>query len=125
MIVTRFGERRSLVTGLAFGTASYLIWAIAPTSWLGLLAIPFGSTMGLFGRSARGLMSKQVTASEQDQLQGAGASIMEITGMIGPALFTQTFAKFIDGNGLQLPGAPYYLGAMLCALALLLAWRVT
>ena len=124
-IVKRFGERRALLAGLAFGTMSYLGWAIAPTGWFGLLAIPFGAMMGLYSPSAQGLMSKRVSASEQGQLQGANASIMGITGMIGPSLFTMTFARFIDSNGIQLPGAPYFLGALLCSLAFMLAWRVT
>jgi DHA1 family tetracycline resistance protein-like MFS transporter len=124
-LVVRFGERRCLVAGLAFGVLSFSIWGFAAVGWLGLMAIPFGSMMGLFGPSAQGLMSKRVSASEQGQLQGAGASIMGITGMMGPAIFTQTFAKFIDGKGFQLPGAPFFLGALLCLMAMLLAWRVT
>ncbi len=123
--VVRFGERRSLVAGLAFGVVSFSVWGFASIGWVGLFAIPFGSMMGLFSPSAQGLMSKRVSASEQGQLQGAAASIMGITGMIGPALFTMTFAAFIDGKGFQLPGAPFFLAAALSTLAMLLAWRVT
>ena len=124
-VVARFGERRALVAGLAFGVVSFSIWGISSVGWIGMLAIPFGSMMGLYSPSAQGLMSKRVAATEQGQLQGANASIMGITGMIGPALFTQTFAKFIDGKGVQLPGAPFFLAATLSTLAMLLAWRVT
>jgi len=124
-VVVRFGERRALVAGLAFGVVSFAIWGIASVGWVGMLAIPFGSMMGLYSPSAQGLMSKRVAVTEQGQLQGANASIMGITGMIGPTLFTQVFALFIDGKGFQLPGAPFFLAATLSTLAMLLAWRVT
>ena len=124
-VVARFGERRALVAGLAFGVVSFAVWGISSVGWVGLLAIPFGAMMGLYSPSAQGLMSKRVAVTEQGQLQGANASIMGIAGMIGPALFTQTFATFIDGQGVQLPGAPFFLAATLSTLAMVVAWRVT
>jgi DHA1 family tetracycline resistance protein-like MFS transporter len=51
---------------------------------------------------------------------------MGITGMIGPGLFTLTFASFIGAHrNWRLPGAPFLLAAMLMVLALVLSWRVT
>jgi DHA1 family tetracycline resistance protein-like MFS transporter len=124
-VVAKLGERRALLAGLAFGVVSYLIWGIATTGWLSLLAIPFGAMMGLYSPSAQGIMTRHVSPTEQGQLQGANASIMGIAGMIGPALFTQTFAKFIDPKGIHLVGAPFFLGALLIGVAFVLAWIVT
>lgn len=123
--VAKFGERRALLTGLAFGTMSFLIWGLAPTGALALLAVPFGAMMGLYGPSAQGLMSHRVGPSEQGQLQGAMSSIMGITGMIAPPLFTQVFAKFIDPRGIQVPGAPLILAGLLTLMAMAIAWRAT
>jgi DHA1 family tetracycline resistance protein-like MFS transporter len=124
-VVAKLGERRALLAGLAFGVVSYLIWGIATTGWLSLIAIPFGAMMGLYSPSAQGIMTRHVSPTEQGQLQGANASIMGIAGMIGPALFTQTFAKFIDPKGIHLVGAPFFLGALLIGVAFVLAWIVT
>lgn len=124
-VVARLGERRALLAGLLFGIVSYCIWGLAPTGWIGLAAIPFGAMMGLYGPSAQGIMTRHVSPGEQGQLQGATASIMGITGLIGPALFTQTFAKFIDPSGIHLVGAPFFLAALLTALAFAMAWSVT
>ncbi|MDB4906688.1 MAG: tetA [Gemmatimonadetes bacterium] len=125
-IVARLGERRALLAGLCFGTTSFLIWAWAPTGRLFWLGIPFGALMGLFGPSIQGMMSRHVSASEQGQLQGANTSLMGLTGMVGPTLFTYTFASFIGARaGLHLPGAPYLLAAALTFSAFLLALRVT
>ena len=54
------------------------------------------------------------------------ASIMGITGMFGPVLFTQSFSRAIaPGAAINLPGAPFFLAGMLVFSALLLAQRVT
>ncbi|HEY8459874.1 MAG TPA: TCR/Tet family MFS transporter [Blastocatellia bacterium] len=124
--VARFGERRALFIGLICGGAGYAIFGLAPEGIVFLCALPIFAFMGLFGPSAQGLMTRRVGPSEQGQLQGASSSIMGITGLIGPGLFTLTFASFIDTHrDWRLPGAPFLLAALLMALALFLAWRVT
>ncbi|MGA1360266.1 MAG: tetracycline resistance MFS efflux pump, partial [Gemmatimonadaceae bacterium] len=72
------------------------------------------------------LISKQVGPSEQGQVQGANSSLMAIAGMIGPALFTGAFSWAI-GAGLawHIPGLPFFLAAVLFALAGITALRAT
>jgi DHA1 family tetracycline resistance protein-like MFS transporter len=124
--VARFGERRALLTGLLFGALGFAIYGLSPTATLFLLGLPVFSLLGLYGPAAQGIMTRRVSHSEQGQLQGANSSIMAITGMIGPGLFTQTFARFIDpGLSIHLPGAPFLLAALLMIAAVFLAWRVT
>ncbi len=123
-IVARFRERRTLLVGLLFGSISFVIYGWAPTGSAFWLGIPFGALMGLFGPAAQGLMTQRVLPSEQGQLQGANSSIMGITGLIGPGLFTQIFALCIGSQkDLQLPGAPFLLAGGLTILALILAVR--
>jgi DHA1 family tetracycline resistance protein-like MFS transporter len=66
-------------------------------------------------------MTKLVSGSEQGQLQGANGAIMALTSMIGPGLFTRTFAHFIEPQrSWQLPGSSFLLAAAL----LVIAWIV-
>jgi DHA1 family tetracycline resistance protein-like MFS transporter len=49
---------------------------------------------------------------------------MGIANMLGPAIFTQSFALFIGaGSNWHLPGAPFLLAALLVAMAAAVAWR--
>jgi len=58
-------------------------------------------------------------------LQGATASVQSISQLLGPFLFTLTFAYFIGANApVKLPGAPFLLAALLLAAALLIAARI-
>ncbi len=125
-IVARFGERLSLFAGLLCGGVGYAIYGLAPVGMVFLSALPVFVFMGLFGPSAQGLMTRHVGPSEQGRLQGANSSLMGITGLIGPGLFTLTFASFIGAHrDWRLPGAPFLLAALLMAGAMVLAWRVT
>jgi MFS transporter, DHA1 family, tetracycline resistance protein len=124
--VDRFGERTALIAGLLCGAAGFSIYGLATTSagfWSG---IPVMALWGLAGAAAMGLMSRLAGVTEQGQLQGANASIMALAGLLGPALFTQAFARAIaPGEGWHLPGAPFLLAAALLLGAAALAWRVT
>ena len=74
----------------------------------------------------QGLMTRRVNASEQGQLQGALSSIRGVAFMIGPILFTYTFAAFIGPErDWHIPGAPYVLAALMVGLATAVAWRAT
>lgn len=124
-IVARFGERNTLLAGLAFGVAGFIVFGFAETGFVFWWGIPLTALWGLAGPAAQGLMSRRVGASEQGQLQGANSSLRGISGMIGPGVFTLIFAAFIGARSdWHLPGAPFYLAALLLVGAGILAWRV-
>jgi DHA1 family tetracycline resistance protein-like MFS transporter len=125
-VVARFGERRALIAGLLFGTVAFAIYGLAATGAVFMIGVPVMALWGLSGPSAQGLMTRRVEPSAQGQLQGALQSLRGITGMIGPGLFTLTFATFIGSRSdWHLPGAPFLLAALLVAGAMTTAWRVT
>ena len=68
-------------------------------------------------------MTHRVSHSVQGELQGALSSLRGIAMVIGPGLFSGTFAIFI-APGHSWPGAPWYLAAFLLAAALVVAWLV-
>ena len=121
-IVRVFGERRALLLGLLFGAAGFFIFAIAPTGPLSWLGIPAMSLWGVSGAAIQALMTKRVAPDQQGQLQGANSSVQSISQLLGPFLFTLTFAYFIGAQTpLHLPGAPFYLASALVLLALVVA----
>lgn len=125
-IVGWLGERGALVAGLLCGAAGFAVWGLAPTGAIFLAAMPIFALMGLYGPSAQGLMTRRVSPSEQGELQGANSSVIGITGMVGPGLFSMTFASFIGVRAAwHLPGAPFLLAALLMLGGTGLAWRVT
>jgi MFS transporter, DHA1 family, tetracycline resistance protein len=125
-LVSRWGERRTLVAGLLLGAAGMAIYGLAPTGPIFCIGIPVMALWGLAGASVQGLMTQLVSPSEQGQLQGASTALMAISGLIGPGIFVSIFAYAIrEGTWLALPGAPWLLAAVLLAAAAMAAWRVT
>ena len=124
--VKRFGERRSVLFGLLCGTLGFAGFALAASGWMLYAVIPFIALWGIAAPAIQSLMSRRVDPSSQGKLQGAINSLRAITGMAGPVLFTQVFALAISPQArIHLPGAPYYLAAVLLLSSLLLAVYVT
>jgi len=123
----RFGERRLLLFGLSSGALGFLWYALAGTgSWF-LAAIPLMALWGFTNPSLQALMTPRVAPTEQGQLQGALQSLAGLAGILGPSLFTQTWAHAIEGappGAAALPGAAFLLASLLLVAGTMLAFRV-
>jgi DHA1 family tetracycline resistance protein-like MFS transporter len=121
-IVKWLGERRTLLTGLACAALGFALFG-----WLSgvvfLIAIPINALWSLAGPTSQSLMTQRVSPSEQGELQGALGSLRGVAMLIGPGLFSLTFAYFIS-PGHVVPGAPWYLASTLLMISLAIAWAV-
>jgi DHA1 family tetracycline resistance protein-like MFS transporter len=120
-VVGALGERRALALGLMFGATGFSIYGLAPTGIVFAIGIPVMALWGFAGPSAQSIMTRHVPADEQGKLQGAIAGITAIAGLVGPAIFTQTFAAFIE----TVPGAPFLLAAFMLVAACAIGWIAT
>lgn len=121
------GERRSLITGLVFGTVAFALTGFAPNGVVVLAAIALLALWGLAGPPAQSLMSHRVSVKEQGELQGALGSMRSVAMLIGPGLFSWLFAYSIDvrAHAWQVAGAAWYLAAALLAIAAMLSVNVS
>ena len=102
------------IAWIRVGAFGFAIYGVAPTGWMFCLGVPVMALWGLATPTAAGIMSRQVSPSEQGQLQGANASIQSIANLIGPGIFALLFAYAIGaGRDWNVPGAPYLLAAVL------------
>ena len=123
-IVKRLGERWALLLGLGCGGLGFLIYGVAPTGALFWVGVPVMSLWGVAGAAIQALSTQLVAPEQQGQLQGATNSVNSIAQLVGPFLFTLTFAYFISEEApLKMPGAPFVLAAALLVLALVVAAR--
>lgn len=124
LVLPRFGAKPSMYFGLAMYTISFVLLAFATEGWMMFaFLVPF-SLGGFAGPALQGIISNQVPANEQGELQGSLTSLIAITSIIGPLLMTNLFSHFTkQGTPVQFPGAPFIMAAVLCLLSLLLAIR--
>jgi DHA1 family tetracycline resistance protein-like MFS transporter len=118
--IARFGAVRTAVWSLIFGIPSYFILAFAGSTPMMLLGILVGSVTGLTFPAMQSMMSAKIAEDAQGELQGAIASMVSLTSVIGPPLMTNIFGAFADQHGLYFPGAPFLLSAGLLAIAVIL-----
>lgn len=124
-VVKAIGERPTILVGLVAGAAGFTIQAMAQNGAMYAVGVVVMSLWGLMGPALQGVMTRLVSPSEQGQLQGANASVLGISTLIGPLLFTQIFATFIGAHrDWHLPGAPFLVSALLLVGSLTVALRV-
>jgi len=122
VIIPKLGQERSVYVGLGFYALGYFLYAFATQSWMMFaITIPY-CLGGIAGPALQGIISNQVPANEQGELQGALTSLMSVTTIIGPLLMTQIFYFFTRVDApMYLPGAPMILGGVLTVISALLA----
>ena len=90
-----------------------------------LASIPIISLWNISMPAAQSIMTHRVSEREQGELQGAIGSVRSLAFVIGPGLFSWTFAFFINPkHGLNMPGAGFFLAAALLFAACLLSTRI-
>jgi MFS family permease len=111
----RFGEKRLLLGGLALMALNLVLMALVPLDPLlypvvGILAVGTGLAIP----SLTALISHRVSEREQGKVMGGQQAILSLTLILGPVISGLAF------DHLGVP-APYWIGGLLAALALLVA----
>ncbi|WP_298333423.1 TCR/Tet family MFS transporter [uncultured Erythrobacter sp.] len=114
-VIERIGPGRTIMLGFAVSLPANLLFAFAPAGYVMIIGIVIGAIGGLTFPAMQQMMSARISEDAQGELQGAIASTMSITAIIGPLIMTNAFSTFADDVGLFFPGAPYLL-AFLCGL---------
>lgn len=125
VVVPRLGERRSVLLGLLFSVGSHLAFASVTQGWMMYAVIVAFAPGGITGPAAQALLSREVGASEQGELQGSLTSLQSICAVVAPLVGTYLFSRFAPVTASpRIPGAPFYAAAILSAVGLLLAARL-
>lgn len=124
VLMPRLGERRALVIGLLSSLIGFVLYGMATQGWM-MYVVMVGTALGFLAQpAAQGLISNAVAADEQGAVQGAQASLLSLTGIVAPVIATGIFSYFTAADQpFKLPGAPFFLGAVLTLVGLLLALR--
>ncbi|MFN8472971.1 MAG: TCR/Tet family MFS transporter [Anaerolineae bacterium] len=124
LLMPRLGERRAMVIGLLCNAIAFFLYGFASQGWM-LYLVMIGTCLAfLTNPAAQGLISRQVGPNEQGAVQGALTSIVALTGIVGPPLATELFARFTqEGAPVIIPGIAFYMAGVLSLIGLGLALR--
>ena len=108
------GERRAALVGMGIGVLTAAGYAFAVQGWMVYVLIVIGGCQGFAMPALNALMSHEVEADAQGELQGAVSSLQALGSVFGPPLMTGVFALFTSSNApFEFAGAPFLLAAVL------------
>jgi len=115
--LARLGERRTVLTGFAFGIVGFILLGFVTNGILALVLTPFAAIMAMATPAMQALMSRDTGADAQGELQGILASVSALAMIVSPLLMTSVFAYFTGPDApVYLPGAPFLASLLLiCA----------
>ena len=126
VVVPRWGERRTALTGMAVASIGYLGYGAATAPWM-MFAWQITWLLGaLVMPSTNALMSHRVAKGAQGELQGAVASLYSLSSIVGPPLMTQLFGRFSAPDApLRVPGAAFFAATLLAWTAFAVYYAAT
>lgn len=114
----KIGNEKSVYYGLALYSIGLLLFAFATESWMMFVFLIPYCLGGIAGPALQSIISGNVPANEQGELQGALTSLISATSIAGPLMMTNLFAYFTGSSApFYFPGAPFFLGALLMMLS--------
>ena len=117
----RIGELGAAHFGLAVAATMAICYAFVSQPWMVFPLTVVGALQAVAFPALNALMSQQIPANAQGELQGGIASLTSMANVIGPLAMTQTMAYFTSADApIQFPGAAFILAATMNLLGVLL-----
>ena len=120
----KLGNEKSIYVGFFLYSLGMFLFAFATESWMMFaFLIPY-CLGGIAGPALQALISLQVPASEQGEIQGTLASLMSASAIVGPPIMTGIFYYFTNDEAtFKFGGAPFLLGGILMMVSVIIAFN--
>ncbi|MEO6288559.1 MAG: TCR/Tet family MFS transporter, partial [Ginsengibacter sp.] len=114
IINPRIGNEKSVYIGLLLYATGLLLFAFASQSWMMFVFLIPYCLGGISGPALQSIISGNVPANEQGELQGALTGLISLTSIIGPPLMTGSFSYFTKpGTPFHFSGIAFFIGSIL------------
>ena len=119
-VAKRFGNVPVATVSLVLGIGLYAAYTVVTSGWVAYLLIVLSAPTAFAGPIMQTLMTERVAEDQQGELQGVIGSVMAVNAIIAPLVMTQIFRIFTsEGAPIYLPGAPFFVSAVLIVLTLI------
>ncbi len=123
VINPKLGNEKSIYVGMFLYTIGMFLFATATESWMMFaFLIPY-CLGGIAGPAMQAVISSQVPANEQGEIQGTLSSLMSASAIVGPPMMSTVFYFFTHKDApFQFAGAPFVLGGILMLVSTITAY---
>lgn len=117
--VTRWGEKRMAIIGLAGSAATCVGFGLSPTTVIVVVMLVVNAVEGFVHPMLAALMSRAVPEDTQGALQGGISALMNLAMLVGAVFYAQAFGFFLsEAAPVRSPDVPFFIAAALIFLAL-------
>ncbi len=110
----KLGNQKSIYIGITLYALGMFLFASATQGWMMFVFLIPYCLGGISGPALQAVISSQVPANEQGEIQGTLASLMSASAIIGPPMMSTIFYFFTHKEApFQFAGAPFVLGGIL------------
>lgn len=121
----QLGEQKSIYYGLIFYALGLILFSFATEGWMMFMFLIPYSLGGICGPSLQSMISRNIPSNQQGELQGALASLVSATSIIGPPIMTNLFYYFTHDNApFKCSGAPFLLASVLMILSAIIIYYI-
>jgi DHA1 family tetracycline resistance protein-like MFS transporter len=121
--VKLLGVKKSIFIGLGFSMLGFFLFSTANKDWMMFTFIVPYCLGGIAFPNIQSILSAQVPANEQGELQGGLTSLVSVTAVIGPLIMASSFSYFTqDPQGLYFPGVAFFIGGILTLISLITSY---
>ncbi len=106
----------AVIAMVGFGGTS-AVWAV-------VVFLPIAALSDMAPPLMTAFAANRVGEDQQGLVQGVIASLSSVAAVAAPLAMTGVFERFVNGEGLYLPGAPFLFGAILIVAIVPLIWRM-
>jgi MFS transporter, DHA1 family, tetracycline resistance protein len=121
---TKLGNNKSVYFGLLFYALGLTLFAFASQSWMMFVFLIPYCLGGICGPALQAIISGNVPANEQGELQGSLTSLISLTSIFGPMLMTGLFSYFTGPKApFHFSGVSFLLGAIFMLISAAVAYK--
>ena len=119
----KLGSEKSIYVGMGLYTIGMFLFATATQSWMMFVFLIPYCLGGIAGPAMQAVISEQVPANEQGEIQGTMSSLMSASAIIGPPMMSTVFYFFTHNEApFKFAGAPFVLAGFLMLLSTIVAY---
>ncbi len=109
----RWGDYRTLLIAIAAGVIGMLGFGATSAVWAVVIFLPIAALSDMAPPLMTAFAANRVGEDQQGLVQGVIASLSSVSAVVAPLILTGVFERFVNADGLYLPGAPFFAAALL------------
>ena len=112
-LTKRYGDYRTLMIATAASVIGLVGFGFSSAAWAVALVLPIATLADMAPPLMTAFAANRVGEDRQGLVQGVIASLASVAAVVAPLALTGVFVRFVSGEGVYFPGAPFLIAAVL------------